>query len=201
MKATTTKGRTDDALDGLPRPRPGSRWRWATPRRALAAGGALVAGGALAAGLGLGVSSAGATTASSSSSSLPANPAGASGPQGPSLDGGSRPTVGGRITALNGDDITVQSKDDASTTVIYSSSTTFDVASGPNGATSSSSASALKVGALVGAQGTDNADGTVTASSVTILETSATKGGPAPGQAGSRSPTIANHPPAGAPSA
>ena len=40
--------------------------------------------------------------------------------------------------------------------------------SGPNGASSKSSASALKVGDFVGAQGTKNSDGTVTASSIVI---------------------------------
>jgi hypothetical protein len=103
-------------------------------------------------------------------------PAGAHGrpPAGP------RPTVAGKITALSGDDVTVQTLGRTTTTVVYSSGTTFKSVSGSKGATSASGASALKVGAFVAVHGIKNGDGTVTASSVVI------GGGP---------------PPAGAPSA
>jgi hypothetical protein len=78
-----------------------------------------------------------------------------------------RPTVSGKITALSGDDITVTTNAKTSVTVVYSSSTTFKANPGPNGG-GASSASALKVGAFVGVQGTKNSDGTVTATTVMI---------------------------------
>ena len=78
-----------------------------------------------------------------------------------------RPTVSGKITALSGDDITVETNAKTSVTVVYSSSTTFKADPGPSGGTTSS-ASALKVGDFIGVQGTKNSDGSVTASSVMI---------------------------------
>ncbi len=152
----------DDARTGLPEPRAGAHWRWARPQRALLTGGALVAGGAVAAGLGLGV----AAAASSSTSTLSTDASG--GAHAPPGNGGTQPTVGGRITALDGDDLVVQSRDTTPTTV-YSSATTFEAISGPNGATTTSSGAELKVGAFIGVDGTKNADGTVIASSVTIV--------------------------------
>ncbi len=188
MTATTGQatGGEGEAPTELPEPRAGAHWRWATPRRALLTGGALVAGGAMAAGLGLGVAA-----ATSSSTSTPSTdvPGGAHAPTG---NGSSRPTVGGRITALDGDDIVVQTRDTTRTTVVYSSATTFEAISGPNGATTTSSGAELKVGAFIGVEGTKNADGTVTASSVTI-------GGPPSGAKGGPPPAAGERPGTGAP--
>jgi hypothetical protein len=78
-----------------------------------------------------------------------------------------RPTVSGKVTALSGDDITVETTAKSTVTVVYSASTTFKADPGPGGGTSSS-ASALKVGDFIGVQGTKNSNGSVTASSVTI---------------------------------
>lgn len=208
MTTTTQEDPTGEGneLTGLPRPRAEAYWRWATPRRALVTGGSLVAGGAMAAGLGLGVAAAAtpasASTSSSSSASSSHEPPG--GTHAPPGKGGTRPTVGGKITALHGDDIVVQSRDETSTTVVYSSGTTFTAISGPKGARTSSSSAALKVGAFIGVQGTKNDDGSVTASSVTIggPPPDAT-GGPATGgqpEVGGR-PGQLGHPPRRAPSA
>ncbi len=108
-----------------------------------------------------------------------------------------RPTVGGKVTALSDDDITVQTRDNKSVTVVYSSSTAFRTTSGAAGApgnaksatptptststSTSTSASALKVGDYVGVSGTKNANGTVSASTITISAgppTGAKAGGP-----------------------
>jgi Domain of unknown function (DUF5666) len=144
----------------LPRPRGNARWRWSPPRRAL------VAGGTLAVVLGLGAGGAGAATSGSTSGSgQPPSGAHAS-------SGGARsqPTVSGKVTGLSGDDITLQTQGDKSVTVVYSSNTTFKAMAGTRGAgtTSSSSAAALKVGDFVGVDGTKDANGTVSASSVTV---------------------------------
>ena len=176
--ATTGEG---DARAGLPEPRSGARWRWATPRRALVTGGALVAGGAMSAGLGLGIA------AASPSSTATSSPAGAPGGlHAPSGASGARPTIGGKITALHGDEIVVQSKNATPTTVDYSSTTIFEAISGPNGATAASSVAALRVGGFIGVNGTTNADGTVTASSVTI---GGARPGPESGPPGHRAPS------------
>ena len=161
----------------LPQPRGNARWRWSTPRRAL------VAGGTLAAVLGLGaVGAAAATSGSTSGSGHP--PSGSHTSTG---HAGPQPTVGGKVTGLSGDDITLQTQGDKSVTVVYSSSTTFKTMAGTqgSGATSSSSAAALKVGDFVGVDGTKNANGTVSASSVTIGTgmPSGGRGGP-PGRKG-----------------
>jgi hypothetical protein len=124
----------------------------------------MAAGGVLAAVLGLGVATsadAGAATASTTSGHSGATAHGA--PPG----GMARPTVSGKITALSGDDIAVETKTKSSVTVVYSSSTTFKTSPGPSGGTTSS-ASALKVGAFVGITGTKNSDGSVTATAVVI---------------------------------
>jgi hypothetical protein len=78
-----------------------------------------------------------------------------------------RPTVAGKVTALSGDDITVETNAEASVTVAYSSNTTFKTSPGPSGSTTSSAA-AVKVGAFVGVTGTQNSDGSVTATAVVI---------------------------------
>ena len=144
----------------LPQPRGNARWRWSTPRRAL------VAGGTLAAVLGLGAGGAGAATSGTTSGSghPPSGAHASTGGAGP------QPTVGGKVTGLSGDDITLQTQGDKSVTVVYSSSTTFKSMAGTRGSgtTSSSSAAALKVGEFVGVDGTKNANGTISASSVTI---------------------------------
>jgi hypothetical protein len=180
MDTNVMSNRADDA-GGLPRPRRGSRWRWATPRRTLLAGGAM----ATALAVGVGASGAGAAT-------TPGRPPAGTHGRPPA---GSRPTVAGKITALHGDDVTVQTQGRSTTTVVYSSGTTFESVSGSKGATSASSASALKVGAFIAVHGTKNGDGTVTASSVVIGggPPRAGKGGPGPGPGGPS--------PAGAPSA
>jgi hypothetical protein len=154
-------GRTVQSLaahneSGLPRPRRGARWRWSRPRRAMAAGGVLAAV------LGLGVAS-GAGAATTATTSGNAGPAGHGAPPG----GMARPTVSGTITALSGDDITVETNAKSAVTVVYSSGTTFKTDPGPGGG-STSSASALKVGAFIGVTGTKNSDGSVTATSVMI---------------------------------
>ncbi len=144
----------------LPQPRGNARWRWSTPRRTL------VAGGTLAAVLGLGAGGAGAATSGSTSGS--SHPP--SGSHGSTSGPRPQPTVGGKVTGLSGDDITVQTQGDKSVTVVYSSSTTFKTMAGTRGSgtSTSSSAAALKVGSFVGVDGTKNANGTVSASSVSI---------------------------------
>jgi hypothetical protein len=132
----------------LPRPAVGSRWRWATPRRAL------VGGGVLAAAFGLGSVAAGATTTNNGPPS--------SGQHGRPPSGMSRPTAGGRITALSGDTVTLQTRDGTSQVVTYASTTTFRTSSG------TSTSSALKVGDFVAVNGTTNSDGSVSATSLMI---------------------------------
>jgi len=138
----------------LPRPRRGSRWRWSRPRRALVAGGALAA--VLSLGIATGAGAAG-TTSGNSGAARGRPPGG----------GMARPTVSGKVTALSGDDITVETNAKSAVTVVYSSSTTFRADPGPSGGTTSS-ASALKVGDYIGVLGAKSSDGSVTASSVTI---------------------------------
>ena len=178
MTGTTAQRPSGDDGTELPRPRPGSRWRWSRPRQAL------VAGGTLAAVLGLGVAtSAGAATTSGNTGAAHGRPPG----------GMARPTVAGKITALSGDDITVETSSEASVTVVYSSGTTFETNPGPKRATTSS-ASALKVGDFIGVQGTKNSDSTVTASTVVIGRAPQTGRGRAGG-----APPRGGTPPSGAP--
>jgi hypothetical protein len=105
-----------------------------------------------------------------------------------------RPTVSGKITALHGDDVTVETNAKTSVSVVVSSSTTFTTDPGPSGGTTSS-ASALKVGDFIGVQGSKGSDGSVAASSVTIGR---------PLHTGQRSPGggrgAGGQPPSGAPS-
>ncbi len=76
---------------------------------------------------------------------------------------------------------------------MVSSATTYKTMTGSQGATATTSASALKVGDFVGVQGTKSSDGSVTASSIVI------SAGPPPG---SRvGPVKGGRPPAGAPGA
>jgi hypothetical protein len=163
----------------LPQPHRGARWRWSKPRTTVVAGGAL----ATVLSLGAGTVAAGAATADSST---PAGPRG----QPPA---GARPTVMGKVTALRGNDITVQARGKKTTTVVYSSATTFKTMSGPGGTSSGASASALEVGGFIGALGTRNRDGSVTASSIVI--------GTGPPRAGNGALAKRGAPPVGAPSA
>jgi Tfp pilus assembly protein PilW len=164
MTGTAQKPFEDDRRE-LPRPRRGSRWRWSRPRQAL------VAGGTLAAALGLGV----ATGAGAAPTSGTTGAAAHGRPPG----GVARPTVAGKVTALRGDDITVETHGQASVTVVISSHTAFETDPGPNGGTTTSAA-ALKVGDFVGVQGTNNSDGTVTAATVVMGRPSGAARGGAP---------------------
>ena len=164
----------------LPQPRGRARWRWSTPGRAA------VAGGTMAAVLGLGAGVAGAASGPSAPPS-----SGGSTSEAPTGQpaGGNLPTVGGRITALSGDEITVRTRDDSATTVDYSASTTFTTftAKGTNTATS---ASALKVGDFIGVVGTKESNGTVSATKIMVST------GP-PGGTGARPAAGAGARPAG----
>jgi hypothetical protein len=107
-----------------------------------------------------------------------------------------RPTVSGKITALHGNDIIVETHAKTTTvTVVASSSTTFKSGPGPSGG-ATSSATALRIGDFIGVQGTENSDGSVSASSVTIGRP------PQMGKAGRGGPGKGGRPPSGgAPSA
>ena len=107
MTGTTAHRPSGDGGTELPRPRRGSRWRWSRPHRAL------VAGGALAAVLSLGVATGAgaATTPSGNSGGAHGRPPGG---------GMARPTVSGKVTALSGDDITVETNAKSPVTVVYS---------------------------------------------------------------------------------
>jgi hypothetical protein len=181
MTDMTAQTPTGHQGPGLPRPQLGARWRWTRPRRAMAAGSVLAAV------LGLGVATgAGAATTTSGNSGGAVHGA----PPG----GMARPTVSGKITALSGDDITVETNAKSSVTVVYSSSTTFKTNPGPGGGTTSS-ASALKVGAFIGVTGTKNSDGSVTATSVMIGRPAQMgKGGPGGGSKGGKPPSGAGAP-------
>jgi hypothetical protein len=99
-----------------------------------------------------------------------------------------RPTVSGKITALSGDAITVETNAKTSVSVVTSTSTTYKTGAGPNGGTTSS-ASALKVGEYIGVQGTKNSDGSVTASAVMIgRPPQMGRGGPGAGAGKSATP-------------
>jgi hypothetical protein len=156
MTGTTAQKPSEYEGTELPRPRHGSHWRWSRPHHALVAGGALAA--VLGLGVATGVSAGAATTAQGNSgAAAPGRPPG----------GMARPTVTGKITAMSGDNITVETSAKTTVTVVASSSTTFKADPGPSGGTTSSAA-ALKIGDFIGVQGTKNSDGSVTASSVTI---------------------------------
>ena len=132
----------------LPRPAAGSRWRWATSRRAL------VGGGVLAATLGLG-SAAGASTANSAPPSSPAH-------HGRPPAGKQRPTTIGKVTAVSGDTITIQSRGGTSRTVTFASTTTFRTTTG------TLTSNAVKVGDFIAVKGTTNSDGSVSATTIMI---------------------------------
>jgi Domain of unknown function (DUF5666) len=165
MTATTSHQPSRDGGTEFPRPRPGARWRWSRPRRALVAGGALAA--VLSLGVGAGAGAATTTGSAKSGGAAHGRPPG----------GMARPTVAGKITALSGDDITVETTGTTKVTVTYTSSTKFEAGTGPSGGTTSS-ASALKVGDFIGVQGSKTSDGTVTASTVVIGRPAQGHGGP-----------------------
>ena len=160
---------------GLPQPRPGARWRWAAPR------GALVGGGVLAAVLAVGPVAGAATNTRPDSSSGTIPGTGGAPPSAPARATGvaGRPTVSGRITALQGDDIRLEirtgpgpsgtgtSATTTTATVVYSDTTTFNAVSVRSHTTAASSPSALKVGAFVAVDGTKHGD-IIDASSVVI---------------------------------
>jgi Domain of unknown function (DUF5666) len=155
MTGTTAQSPSGNGGTELPRPRRGSRWRWSRPHRTLVAGGALAAVLSVAVATGAGAAT---TPSGNSGTATYGRPPGG---------GMTRPTVSGKITALSGADITVETSARTSVTVVYASSTTFKTDPGPGGGTTSS-ASALKVGDFIGVQGTKNADGSVAASGITI---------------------------------
>jgi Domain of unknown function (DUF5666) len=158
----TTTGRE------LPAPRRGARWRWSTPRKTLVTGGVLASVLSLVTG-----------TAAVGATRTPASSSNGAGPRRQPPAGAARPTVLGRISALSGADITVQTSGEK-TTIVSTPATSFKTMSGPSGASTHSSASALRVGDFIGAQGTENSDGTVTASSIVIST------GPPPAGPGAR---------------
>ncbi len=158
----------------LPRPGRGARWRWSAPRRAFVGGGIL----ATVLSLGTVAGAAGTTSASTRPRVPPGAPPGKSGTAGPTgpgsaTTGGIRPTVAGRITALHGRDIVVAVPDGrgrsstATTTVVYSATTSFKAVSSKSGTATTSSSSALKVGDFVAVRGTRHGN-TVSASAVVI---------------------------------
>jgi hypothetical protein len=185
MTGTTAQTSSAEGGTELPRPRRDARWRWSRPHQALVAGGALAA--VLSLGVATGVS--GAATTTGDTGAAHGHP-----PEGTMT----KPTVSGKISALSGDDITVETNAKGSVTVVYSSSTTFKTNAGPGaGSGTTSSASALKVGDFIGVQGTKNTDGSVTATSVTIGRAlQMGKGGPGKGGAGK-----GGSPPSGSPMA
>ncbi len=184
MMGTTAQEPAGPGGTELPRPRGDSRWRWSRPRHALAAGGVLAAV------LGLGV----ATGASAGAATTTAGNSGAAA-HGRPPGGMARPTVSGKITALSGDDITVETNAKRTVTVLSSSSTTFKTNPGPSGGTTSS-ASALKVGESIGVAGTKNSDGSVTATTVMIgRPTHMGKGGPGAAAGKGGGPPSGSRPP------
>ena len=171
MKNTPGHEPADRSGGRLPTPRRGAPWRWSTPPKALVAGGAL----ATVLSLGAVAAAAGATTSSGSRAGPPGRPP----------TGAARPTLLGRVSALGGADITVETRGQKTTRVTYSSATAFEVTSGPSGTPSSTSASALEVGDFVGVRGTRNGDGSVTASSI-VIGTPPPAGAPARGARSAR---------------
>jgi hypothetical protein len=176
MTRTTTQEPSGDCGLDLPRPHRGSRWRWSRPRHALAAGGILAA--VLGFGAATGPAAGAATTASGHS---------APSAHGRLSGGMARPAVSGKITALSGNEITVQTNAKVSVTVVFGSNTTFKANPGPSGGTMSR-ASALKVGDFVGVQGTKNTDDTVAATTVMIGRPQMGTGGPGGGTGRSGKP-------------
>jgi hypothetical protein len=163
----------EEQTPSLPEPRNNARWRWATPGRALLGGGVLAAVLSLAP-----LSAAGAST--SHTSTTPARAKGGAGR--PPAGTRQTPTAAGRITALNGDDITIVGQGKTTQSVVYTSSTIFRDGSG------TTSASALKVGTFISAVGTTASDGTVTATSIMVGQGPPLTRSGAPGGKGTKPP-------------
>jgi hypothetical protein len=100
-----------------------------------------------------------------------------------------QPTAGGKVTALSGDTITIQTRGGTSETVTSTSSTTFRTRSGP------SNAAALKVGDFIEVQGTKESDGTVTATSIMMGTGAPGSMGPGGRHPGGQPPRGAGSPP------
>ena len=112
------------------------------------------------------------------------------------------PRAGGQIKSVSGTTITVTDPRGASTTTIHVTASTryVTVAMGSNGPTQTvSSFSALKAGVYIGAEGTKNSDGSLTAEVVTIMPNPPTgRPGPHGGPAGQNGPPAGGGtPPAG----
>ncbi len=112
------------------------------------------------------------------------------------------PRAGGQIKSVSGSTITVTDPRGASTTTIHVTASTryVTVTMGSNGPTqTASSLSALKAGVYIGAEGTKNSDGSLTAEVVTIMPNPPTgRPGPIGGPAGKNGPPASGGaPPAG----
>jgi hypothetical protein len=115
----------------MPNPGRGARWRWSTPRDAVAGGGLLAAV------LALTTATTGAAVGAHTQNGSPSGEAGATPPRG-IRPGNGRPAVVRRITS----------------TVVFSESISLEVVSKKSGNATASSRSASKVGQFVAAQGT-----------------------------------------------
>jgi hypothetical protein len=113
----------------------------------------MVGGGVLAVALGLGGATAGASTA--------ANPPSSShGHNGKPPSGTGKPATLGKVTALSGGTITIQTRNETTQTVTFTSSTTFRTMSG------AAKSTALKVGDFIAVSGTMGSNGSVKATSI-----------------------------------
>jgi uncharacterized protein DUF5666 len=133
-----------------PTPAVDARWRWATARRAV------VGGGVLAAVLSLGAGVAGGSPPKGS------HPPSSSSPRGMPPRNGAQPTADGKITSLSGTQMTLASRAKNAQVVTYSAATKFKTMTG------TTTASSLKVGQFIAAQGTRQANGTVAATTIMI---------------------------------
>jgi uncharacterized protein DUF5666 len=148
MDTRTTPSNSPSLTAELPTPSRSSRWRWSTTR------GAALCGGAILATLSVGGIAGAATT----HDARPPTSAHGPGPNGQ----GQQPTASGKITVLSGDDITISTHGSGTETVTYTSTTTFESMSGK------ATASALKVGEFIAAQGAKASDGDVTATDIMV---------------------------------
>lgn len=90
------------------------------------------------------------------------------------------PHVGGIATAVSGSTITVTERDGTSATINVTSATTYEI-----GRTTGKALADVKVGMFVGAVGTLNADGSLTATAVRAVDPASM---PGPGRHGGHSP-------------
>jgi hypothetical protein len=111
------------------------------------------------------------------------------------------PRAGGQIKSVSGSTITVTDPHSTRATTIHVTASTryVTVTMGSNGPTqTASSLSALKAGLYIGAEGTKNSDGSLTAEVVTLMPTPPTgRPGPLGGPAGQNGPPAGGAPPAG----